>query len=473
MQGFVILSVYIFNRVKRVAIRSFALFLFCFYFKTVGCVNDISVEDIKIPYTSRQLEIDGNLNDWVKFFHCRFFDTIVIPMAPSEFPFTLDYPEGYERMLRPPRSKNTVDVFLCWDMNYLYIAFKITDAHLFAEIDPEDENPDIIFNDGIEIYIDAHGDSEHKMDLNDYQFVVDIQNNTIVFKGDKQQIAQSDKYAVPKYYGQNILFMSAAEVDGFINDTASLSHGYIVEVAVPFFAIGIQPTRGAKMKLDLCNNDVDYFLCETMVVDNIRIHSWPFNWIGFSSFGFPGYWKMVFLEGSPNWFERLSHRARQQWLYWMFFLFATSLIMFAFLYYRLEKTRRIPATKEFDPSNMLVIMGGIEPGKWQSENHRILQKAVHYISQNHSEQVSSEKLAGYLGMSLRKLQRITQQEMNCTPTAFIYVIKLKQASAYLKSGQGNVSETAYEFGFSDPSYFSKLFKKHFGVSPTDYQNKKD
>jgi len=71
------------------------------------------------------------------------------------------------------------------------------------------------------------------------------------------------------------------------------------------------------------------------------------------------------------------------------------------------------------------------------------------------------------------LQRITKEEIDTTPTNFIYLVKLNLAAEYLKNHLGNVSETAYEFGFSDPGYFSKLFKKHFGISPLDYQEKND
>ena len=40
----------------------------------------------------------------------------------------------------------------------------------------------------------------------------------------------------------------------------------------------------------------------------------------------------------------------------------------------------------------------------------------------------------------------------------------------LKKGY-TVSETAYATGFSDPAHFSKMFKKRFGTSPSEYQGK--
>jgi AraC-like DNA-binding protein len=44
---------------------------------------------------------------------------------------------------------------------------------------------------------------------------------------------------------------------------------------------------------------------------------------------------------------------------------------------------------------------------------------------------------------------------------------MTKACELLKEGN-NVSETAYRTGFSDPNYFSKVFRKTYGMSPSDY-----
>ena len=52
-----------------------------------------------------------------------------------------------------------------------------------------------------------------------------------------------------------------------------------------------------------------------------------------------------------------------------------------------------------------------------------------------------------------------------------YIRKKRLAHACSLLAEGyNVSETAYKTGFSDPNYFSKTFKKEFGVTPTEYHN---
>lgn len=49
--------------------------------------------------------------------------------------------------------------------------------------------------------------------------------------------------------------------------------------------------------------------------------------------------------------------------------------------------------------------------------------------------------------------------------------RIDKACQLLRQGY-NVSETTYRIGFADPNYFSKIFKKHMGMSPTEYITKK-
>ncbi|RAV28213.1 hybrid sensor histidine kinase/response regulator transcription factor [Sinomicrobium soli] len=80
-----------------------------------------------------------------------------------------------------------------------------------------------------------------------------------------------------------------------------------------------------------------------------------------------------------------------------------------------------------------------------------------------------EKFASEVGLSkttlYRKLKAITGQSTN----EFILGIRLKQAARLIKNTSKRISEISYEVGFSDPYYFSRAFKKHFGISPKGYR----
>ena len=57
--------------------------------------------------------------------------------------------------------------------------------------------------------------------------------------------------------------------------------------------------------------------------------------------------------------------------------------------------------------------------------------------------------------------------MNMSMGDYIRHQRMERACQMLREGN-NVSETAYATGFTDPNYFSKIFKKLFGKTPTEY-----
>ena len=58
-----------------------------------------------------------------------------------------------------------------------------------------------------------------------------------------------------------------------------------------------------------------------------------------------------------------------------------------------------------------------------------------------------------------------------SPNEFVRTIRMKKAAQMLRSGDYTVAETSYEVGISDPNYFSKCFKTHFGETPSVYCKK--
>ena len=52
------------------------------------------------------------------------------------------------------------------------------------------------------------------------------------------------------------------------------------------------------------------------------------------------------------------------------------------------------------------------------------------------------------------------------PSDLIRTHRLNKAKTLLESGAANVAEAAWEVGFKDPSYFSKLYQEEFGVAPS-------
>ncbi len=107
-------------------------------------------------------------------------------------------------------------------------------------------------------------------------------------------------------------------------------------------------------------------------------------------------------------------------------------------------------------------------------DEQLIKKVMHWLEENVADsEVTVDQLAAYVGMGRTSMYNKIKGLTGKSPVELIQDFRMEKATYYLKSGQYSVSETSYKVGFSDPGYFSRSFKKHFGISPADYikQNK--
>jgi len=81
------------------------------------------------------------------------------------------------------------------------------------------------------------------------------------------------------------------------------------------------------------------------------------------------------------------------------------------------------------------------------------------------------KLARLAGMSRVQLFRKVKALTDKSPSVFVRSIRLQNAKTLLLTTNLNISEIAYDVGFSDPSFFSRAFREEFGQSPTELKEK--
>jgi len=79
-------------------------------------------------------------------------------------------------------------------------------------------------------------------------------------------------------------------------------------------------------------------------------------------------------------------------------------------------------------------------------------------------------MASQLHLSPKYLSDLLKQETGKTALELIHLYVISEAKNMLVEGQHSISEIAYQLGFENPPYFSRLFKKEVGVSPTEFKN---
>ena len=109
-----------------------------------------------------------------------------------------------------------------------------------------------------------------------------------------------------------------------------------------------------------------------------------------------------------------------------------------------------------------------------SLDKEFIQKVLFYISENISDSdLNVELLASQVNLSRSRLYRKIKAITGQTVSEFLRKIRLQKAKQILEAGNSNISEVCFEVGFSSPSYFTKCFKAHFGILPTDVEVEKE
>ncbi len=95
-------------------------------------------------------------------------------------------------------------------------------------------------------------------------------------------------------------------------------------------------------------------------------------------------------------------------------------------------------------------------------------KAQQYIDQHLNALPTIKELAKFVGFSESKLKRNFKHTFGKSIHRYGQYKRMKKAQKILETKDYNISEIAYEVGYSNVSHFSNAFKKHFGQTPSQY-----
>ena len=107
--------------------------------------------------------------------------------------------------------------------------------------------------------------------------------------------------------------------------------------------------------------------------------------------------------------------------------------------------------------------------KNETSPQQIVTEVKQYIHNHLAENMTVQSIANQVYISADYLHRIFKKAEGTTLVDYITRERLFLASELLRSPDASVSKIATTVGFNSYSYFSKLFKKYYGVNPTKYQ----
>jgi len=128
---------------------------------------------------------------------------------------------------------------------------------------------------------------------------------------------------------------------------------------------------------------------------------------------------------------------------------------------------------------LLVIREQCEPMEkpegcsFESPNRKyVVEQILNYFEDHYNEKISLDQIAENMYLSPFYISKIFKGETGDTPIRHLINIRLEKAKEFLETGNGgNIQEVAAAVGYDDAYHFSKLFKKYFGISPSQVRKK--
>jgi two-component system response regulator YesN len=112
--------------------------------------------------------------------------------------------------------------------------------------------------------------------------------------------------------------------------------------------------------------------------------------------------------------------------------------------------------------------------KRNTNKNELIERAKEYIEQNYfDEELSAEKLCNYLHISTNYFSALFKKETKFTFTSYLTLIRIDKAKELLRTTELKTFDIGNKVGYSEGHYFSYVFKKITGISPTEYRNGKD
>ncbi len=98
-----------------------------------------------------------------------------------------------------------------------------------------------------------------------------------------------------------------------------------------------------------------------------------------------------------------------------------------------------------------------------------IDSAVRYFHENYHKPISIEDYATSHHMSVSWFIRNFKEYTDSTPTQYLLSLRISNAQTLLESTNYNVTEIANIVGYENPLYFSRIFKKQSGLSPSEFR----
>lgn len=116
--------------------------------------------------------------------------------------------------------------------------------------------------------------------------------------------------------------------------------------------------------------------------------------------------------------------------------------------------------------NCVVIIAGYINGR----ENPVITKAKAFIEKHIADEISLDQTADEVGVNPFYLSKLFKEETGSNFIDYVNDARLEKAKNIIRNRDLSIKEVSFDCGYSDQNYFSKIFRRKFGITPTEYRN---
>jgi AraC family L-rhamnose operon transcriptional activator RhaR/AraC family L-rhamnose operon regulatory protein RhaS len=123
--------------------------------------------------------------------------------------------------------------------------------------------------------------------------------------------------------------------------------------------------------------------------------------------------------------------------------------------------------------DLLVYISRLYEGSEKPHTDELIRiaRAIHYIDHHYRIDISVPHLAGLANLSVNQFHRVFHAATGTSPIDYVNRRRIADAKESLLATDVPITRLAFDLGFSDSNYFSRVFKKYVGTSPTGFRRR--
>jgi len=106
----------------------------------------------------------------------------------------------------------------------------------------------------------------------------------------------------------------------------------------------------------------------------------------------------------------------------------------------------------------------------ERETLSAMERAKRYIAEHYCDDLSLEEAAAHVHLNPQYFSKLFKYEAGETFIDYVTRLRIGKAQEMIREGGLSLKEVCYQVGYKDPNYFSRVFRKVTGLSPTEYRH---